>query len=114
MPYLLRSTSSVSFVSRPRRGTGSPNGLPGSTRNTPLTHLVDNIGLLVAERLVPAELVAGYMGTSILDLWERLAPHIYADREVRRAEGADPGYQFYFEHLAETMKKWIPLESARS
>ena len=49
-------------------------------------HLLDNVGLLVAEGLVPVEIVAGYMGGSVLDTWRKLQPHIEAERVLRKIE----------------------------
>lgn len=73
-----------------------------------LSHLLDNIGMLVAEDLVPAELVAGYMGNSVIDLWEKLGPSIEAERKRRRERGESDAYQVYFEHLAVVMREVDP------
>jgi hypothetical protein len=73
-----------------------------------LAYLLDNIGVLVAEKLVRPELVAGYMGTSVIYLWERLSPSIDAERQIRRARFESHAYLQYFEHLAETMREVDP------
>jgi len=75
-----------------------------------LAHLLDNIGMLVAEDLVSAELVAGYMGNSVIALWDKLGPSIEADRKRRRDAGESDAYQEYFEYLARRMEEVDPTK----
>jgi hypothetical protein len=75
-----------------------------------LMHLLDNLGMLVSERLVSAELVAGYMGDSVIALWDKLGPSIEADRKRRREAGESDAFQEYFEYLARTMRDVDPAK----
>jgi hypothetical protein len=71
---------------------------------------LDNIGMLVVEELVRPELIAGFIGTSVVDLWVRLRPSIEAERQIRRNRGESDAYQLYFEHLAVTMRQVDPAK----
>jgi hypothetical protein len=73
-----------------------------------LAHFLDNLGFLVAEGLVRPEHVAGFLGTAVLDTWQKLGPHIYAERALRRELHASPDYQRYFEDLAERVREVDP------
>ena len=75
-----------------------------------LIHLLDNIGMLVAEDLVSAELVAGYMGDSVIALWDKLGPSLEADRKRRRDEGESDAFQMYFQYLARRMREVDPAK----
>jgi hypothetical protein len=59
--------------------------LPESTRVDAfdLAHFLDNLGFLVESDFVKVELVQGFMGGSVVDLWEKLGPHIEAERRRR-------------------------------
>jgi hypothetical protein len=59
----------------------------------------DNLGALVAHGVVDVDPVAGYLGGSVIEMWERMAPLVEAERQ-RRSKSADPGrWQVYFENL---------------
>lgn len=93
------------------------------TTNVPLTdlhgeivamaHLLDNMGMLVAEGLVRPELIAGYMGTSVVVVWEKLRSSIEWERQYRRELGLSDAYQAYFEHLAVIMREVDPDEARK-
>lgn len=55
----------------------------------------DDLGKLVAHRVIHQNLVIGSYGTNIVRLWDALAPYVYAERQA-------PGSHFwiYFEDLA--------------
>lgn len=76
----------------------------------PLTSYFNEVGVLVANKAIPAELVSGMMGGSIAESWSVLAPYIYARRLDR---GNDPNYYAYYEHLAACIRELGPqrLES---
>ncbi|MFG1646706.1 hypothetical protein ACGFMK_41070 [Amycolatopsis sp. NPDC049252] len=61
----------------------------------------DNVGALVLHDVVDLEPVAGYLGGSIIDTWEKMCPLIEAERAKRADSGsADPGrWQEYFQYL---------------
>jgi hypothetical protein len=72
-------------------------GLPPETRARVLrvSHFLDQLGLLVHLDLADLVSLAGYMGNSILRIWSRIGPFIYAEEDLR----GEP-YQRYFEALA--------------
>jgi hypothetical protein len=76
----------------------------------PLTSYFNEVGVLVANKAIPIELVSGMMGGSISGSWSVLAPYIYARRRDR---GNDPNYYAYYEHLAACVRELGPqrLES---
>jgi hypothetical protein len=86
--------------------------LPTEIREPALTvcHYLDNFGVLVFEGLMDAEIAARFLGNTAVALWERLLPHIDAERLLRQAEeqpgGAD--YLRYFEDLAVTLNALNP------
>jgi hypothetical protein len=45
--------------------------------------LYDDLGQLVAHRIVREELVIGARGDSVLRVWDIVAPYVYEDRRVR-------------------------------
>jgi hypothetical protein len=73
-----------------------------------LQHLMwfyDQLGVLVAHDVIDADAVIGYLGGSVLWVWEAVRPLVEAERARRRTEG-DPGrYQEYFENFT-----WIVRE----
>jgi hypothetical protein len=64
-----------------------------------LCHYLDNLGVLVANGLFPAEVATGFLGVTAVQLWEGLQPFIETERSRR------PGrlYLEHFEHLAVTL-----------
>jgi hypothetical protein len=74
-----------------------------------VSHYLDQLGFLVEHNLVDAKLVAGFMGDSIVLLWQVLSPFIKTERE--RRGGGD--YQWYFQKLAERMEAMEPARVRR-
>ena len=84
--------------------------LPDSVRARvlPASHYLDNLGVLVERRLVEPETIAGFLGDSIIALWEALQPFVQAEREKRKGD-----YQEYFEDLAARMAALGPAEARK-
>jgi hypothetical protein len=61
---------------------------------------LDNVGALVAHRLVHRKLVAGFLGVSAQSQWKALLPYVNRERLNR-----DTVYLNYFEYLAAQMEK---------
>ncbi|MET4049074.1 hypothetical protein BJD99_10635 [Rhodococcus sp. 1163] len=80
-----------------------------------LAWFYDNLGVLVAYRVVDIRPVAGYLGGSVLDAWPRLLPIVKAERRGRVKAGcSDPGiWQNYFEYLYERIHESRTLDAAR-
>ena len=75
---------------------------------TNLAWFYDHVGLLVAERVVDLEPVAGYMGDSVITNWELLEPLITGERN-RRKNDIDPDrWQWYFENLYNMILRCSP------
>jgi hypothetical protein len=78
-------------------------GLPEDQRQQvrDLVWYYDNLGAFVVHRIVDAALVAGYMGGSIIDVWEKLLPLVEADRVNRATIGRTDHKHWleYFEYL---------------
>lgn len=55
----------------------------------------DDLGKLVAHRMIDQDLVVGGYGSMIVRLWDALAPFVYAERELHLTE-----FWVYFEDLA--------------
>jgi hypothetical protein len=55
----------------------------------------DDLGKLVAHRMIDQHLVIGGYGTMIVRLWDALAPFVYAERELHKT-----AFWVYFEDLA--------------
>jgi hypothetical protein len=90
-------------------------GLPEDERELvrDLAWFYDNLGALVAHEIVDVEPVAGYLGGSVIAVWERLAPLVSVERG-RRGNSADPlRWQAYFENLYVLVQE-RPLGSFRS
>jgi hypothetical protein len=66
-----------------------------------LAWFYDNLGALVVHKIVDLKPVAGYLGGSVINVWERLKPIVDVERELRQVAGMpDPGrWQEYFEML---------------
>jgi hypothetical protein len=79
-----------------------------------VSHFLDNLGLLVTEGALEANIAAAFLGTTAIALWVALEPHINAERELRRREGyLDSEYQRYFEDLAVTIRDIDPVKARR-
>jgi hypothetical protein len=72
----------------------------------PVAGYFNNVGVLVANGVVEAELVQSFMGGSILRAWSRTAPYV----EVERRRRQDPFYSSFFEHLAALCIRTPPAE----
>lgn len=83
-------------------------GLPDHIRPAAfrVSHYLDNVGVLVAHRLIDPEIAGSFLGASALQLWEALNDFIRRERVLR----AYPDYQMHFEHLAATVDS-LPLDS---
>lgn len=89
-------------------------GLPPEKRELvrDLAWYYDNLGALVLHEVVDVELVAGYLGGSVVAVWESMRPLIEAER-LRRTHDADPRrWQEYFENLAVLISE-VPPTKAR-
>lgn len=66
----------------------------------------DNLGVLVMHGLVDVRPISGYLGGSVLEVWQIVTPLVLAEREVRRRSGQpDPDrWQQYFELLYNAVK----------
>ena len=76
-------------------------GLPEDKRELvrDLAWYYDNLGALVVHEIVDVAPIAGYLGGSVIVMWEQLSPLVDAERE-RRKDWADPArWQAYFENL---------------
>jgi len=75
-----------------------------------VSHFLDNVGLLIAEKLLKPKPAAMFLGGSALGMWDVLAPYIDAERRVNNR----PTYQRHFEHAAAIFKEIdIDAEIAR-
>jgi hypothetical protein len=76
-------------------------GLPeyGRGLTQDLVRYYDNLGALVAHELVDLGPVAGYLGGSIIDMWNHVKPVVEAERSFRRASADPTRWQAYFENL---------------
>jgi hypothetical protein len=81
-------------------------GLPEDQRQQvrDLIWFYDNLGGFVVHKIVDAPLVAGYMGGSIIDVWEKLLPLVEVDRVNRAAAGRTDHKHWleYFKYLYDT------------
>ncbi|WP_410659598.1 hypothetical protein [Amycolatopsis sp. lyj-112] len=79
------------------------NGLPQDRRLQvrDLLWFYDNLGVFVVHKLIDVPMVAGYLGGSVIDVWEKLMPLIEADRLNRAAAGRADHERWleYFEYL---------------
>lgn len=64
----------------------------------------DNLGVLVAHSIVDLDPVAGYLGGSLMEVWEALAPLIEVERRTRSY-----GWQEYFENLYRLVSERGPV-----
>jgi hypothetical protein len=78
-----------------------------------LAWFYDNLGALVTHGIVDVAPVSGYLGVSVLAVWERMQPLIEAERS-KRQDSIDPQrWQIYFENLYHLIQE-LPPERARS
>lgn len=92
-------------------------GLPESERDLvrELAWYYDNLGALVAHGVVDIGPVSGYLGGSVISVWERVEPLVQAERAKRaRNDLPDPNrWQEYFENLYQLVRE-TPAEEARA
>jgi hypothetical protein len=74
----------------------------------------DNLGALVAHKIVDIEPIAGYLGGSVVDMWTALEPLVRAERNLRLSASDPARWQLYFEHLALHVHKVPPAKSRPS
>lgn len=66
-----------------------------------VSHFYDNLGLLVAHKIVDERLITSFMGEATLMTWKKLEPFIRRERElVLKTNGVNDDYQTFFEDLA--------------
>lgn len=65
------------------------SGLPEEERQLvrDLIWFYDNLGALVVHDIVDIEPIAGYLGGSVVAVWEKMSPVIKVEREKRRSAG---------------------------
>ena len=74
----------------------------------------DNLGVLVAHGVVPIDPVAGYLGGSVIECWQRMEPLVHAER-AKREQMSDPTrWQEYFENLYLLVEKDAPAKARSS
>ncbi|WP_037624143.1 DUF4760 domain-containing protein [Streptomyces aureus] len=93
------------------------DGVPGAHRELvrELAWFYDNLGALVAHGVVDIEPVSGYLGGSVISVWEGMRPMVEAER-AKRAGNAMPDpnrWQEYFENLYHLVRE-IPADQARA
>ncbi|MGW4756146.1 DUF4760 domain-containing protein [Streptomyces chartreusis] len=92
-------------------------GLPESERDLvrELAWFYDNLGALVTHGVVDIEPVSGYLGGSVISVWERMEPLVQAERSKRASNDLpDPNrWQEYFENLYHLVRE-MPPEQARA
>ena len=57
-------------------------------------HFYDNLGVFVAYKVVTEDLVIGFFGVGLNELWTVLEPYILRERQIRRM-----GYMVFYEDL---------------
>jgi hypothetical protein len=77
------------------------SGLPDGVRQAAfrVSHYLDNVGVLVAHKLIDPEIAVSFLGASALSLWQELKAFIRRERVLRSYDD----YQMHFEHLAATV-----------
>jgi hypothetical protein len=91
------------------------DGLPAESQELvrELAWFYDNLGALVAHGVVDVAPVSGYLGQSVVIVWEKLQPLIKAERDKRRDSYDPERWQIYFENLYHLIREQPP-EQARS
>jgi hypothetical protein len=86
------------------------SGLPARIKDAAfrVSHYLDNVGVLVAHKLIDPEIAGSFLGASALSLWHELAPFIRRERVLRSYDD----YQMHFEHLVATVDS-LALDSDR-
>jgi hypothetical protein len=93
------------------------DGLPEGSRDLvrELAWFYDNLGALVAHGVIDIEPVSGYLGGSVISVWESLEPVVLAERALRAGNGMpDPNrWQEYFENLYHLVRE-VPADRSRA
>ena len=86
------------------------SGLPDGVNQAAfrVSHYLDNVGVLVAHKLIDPEIAVSFLGASALNLWQALKEFIRRERVLRSYDD----YQMHFEHLAATVDA-LKLDSGR-
>ena len=78
-----------------------------------LAWFYDNLGALVTHGIIDVSPLSGYLGVSVLAVWEKMRPLIETER-IKRQDSLDPQrWQIYFENLYHLIQE-MPPEKARS
>jgi len=87
-------------------------GLPKNAKKqvTSVSQFFETLGQLVAHNIIDEDLVIGYMGGSILNVWKVLEKYIYQERKIRKEMGIGEEYQEFFEDLVVRIKEKPPAE----
>ncbi|MFF0734205.1 hypothetical protein ACFYVK_21575 [Streptomyces chartreusis] len=92
-------------------------GLPEAERNLlrELAWFYDNLGALVTHDVVDIEPISGYLGGSVISVWEGMEPLVRVEREKRAHCGLPDAdrWQAYFENLYHLVRA-MPPEHARA
>jgi len=89
---------------------GGMSGLPDGVNQAAfrVSHYLDNVGVLVAHKLIDPEIAVSFLGGSALSIWEALKEFIRRERVLRSFDD----YQMHFEHLVATVDA-LQLDSGR-
>lgn len=90
-------------------------GIPEAKRELvrDLAWYYDNLGTLVAHGHIDIEPVSGYLGVSIISVWEKMEPLIRAERHLRDLSTDPERWQMYFENLVSLVKECPPDHARR-
>jgi hypothetical protein len=67
-------------------------------------HYLDHLGFAVHNEVITAEDLRGYMGGSVVGMWDELREYIEEERKQRTREG-DNQYAGHFERLARRLRE---------
>ncbi|HEY3685404.1 MAG TPA: hypothetical protein VGL93_20405 [Streptosporangiaceae bacterium] len=76
-----------------------------------LAWFYDNLGALVTHGVVDIEPVSGYLGGSVLGVWEKMLPLVTAEREKRGGSYDVQRWQVYFENLYHLVRQCPPAKA---
>jgi hypothetical protein len=73
-------------------------GFPEDVRRSAIfiLHYYDNVGAMVAHKLIAPDIVLSVLGESVDRFWNQIEPFLSAERDIR----GDNEYEIFFEHLA--------------
>jgi hypothetical protein len=76
-----------------------------------VSHFYDNLGLLVAHKIVDERLITSFMGEAARMTWDKLEPFIRKERElILKTNGETGDYQTFFEDLVARVVENPPHE----